>query len=158
METDARPDRTLDGGIAAPSRQLPSGLNKVERITQHARGLVDDVTAWVDLRIKLAQLEVKEQLDGMKKQVAVLGALALLGLFGLLFLLTTVALFLGWWLGHPAWGFLIVTLVLFALAGTLYALMPRLTQPGTPQTGVKEKNLNHPQQYEAQRPSSDGSS
>jgi hypothetical protein len=41
----------------------------------------------------------------------------------LLFLLTALAFGLGAWLGHPAWGFLIVAGVLFLIAGVYWSRM-----------------------------------
>lgn len=102
----------------SPQLRLPTNKNKVERIADHSKGLVDDVKAWVELRLKLTQLEVEtkvqEQINKFMMRMAPLVVLALGGLF----LLVTIALGLGWWLGQPFWGFLIVTVVL--LAGGMY--------------------------------------
>ena len=106
----------LPAALAAGPPALPAHGGPLDRVGQHAAGLVADAKEWVDLRIKLAQAEVMEKVDTEKNRVvarvvplAVFGVMAGLGaLFGLV----AVALFLGWWLGHAAWGFLIVAVVL----------------------------------------------
>lgn len=115
-----------------PDHQLPSGANKVERIAQHTRGLVDDLTAWVDLKLKHTQLEVEEKVQRKIADVVVkvipLVVFALCGLF----LLVTIALGLGWWLGHPFWGFLIVTAGLGLTGLLLRRAAPSLKRRMTP--------------------------
>ncbi len=117
---EARPERPrpLPGSPVPSDHLLPSGANKVERIAQHSKALVDDLTAWVDLKVKLTKLEVEHTIQEKTSEVVVkvipLVVFALAGFF----LLVTVALGLGWLLGHPFWGFLIVTLGL-ALVGFL---------------------------------------
>ncbi len=98
---------------------LPSHGGRIQRVQQHATGLAEDVKEWVELRIKLVQVEA-ENFVQKKVQTIVMRMipLAIAGVAGL-FLLVTLALFLGWWLGHAAWGFLIVTLLLLAVAGGL---------------------------------------
>jgi len=108
------------GSNETPAHPSPKGANKVERIAQQSRALFDDVKAWVDLKIAHTLLDVQAEIDA-RKQVVMVGAL--LGVFVLLggvFALLTLALGLGAWLGHPAWGFLIVTVLLFMMTGLLY--------------------------------------
>lgn len=124
------PERTNSGpGNGSPkqpaSRQLPSGKNSVERITDQSKGLVDDVKAWVDLRIKLAQVEVEQRIQAKINEVALRIAPIIVGALGGLFLLVTLALGLGWWLGQNFWGFLIVTLLLLLVAAVLRAIGQR---------------------------------
>lgn len=118
------PERTnSDPGDGSPkqptSRQLPSGKRSVERITDQSKGLVDDVKAWVDLRIKLAQVEVEQRIQAKVNELALRIAPIIVGALGGLFLLATLALGLGWWLGQTFWGFLIVTLLLLLVAAVL---------------------------------------
>ncbi len=97
----------------------------------HVQGAIDDTKDWVDLRIKLAMIEVEERakqklnpiIASITKKVqevlrpiliTVAGA-AVMGI-GALFGLVALALFIGMALGHPAWGFLIVT-ILVMIAG-----------------------------------------
>jgi hypothetical protein len=105
-----------------PSRQLPSGKNSIQRITDQSKGLVDDLKDWVDLRIKLAQVEVEQRIQAKIGDIALKVAPIIVGALGVLFLLVTLALGLGWWLGQNFWGFLIVTLLLFIVAAILRAI------------------------------------
>ncbi|NNF56662.1 MAG: phage holin family protein [Rhodothermaceae bacterium] len=111
---------------APVERRLPEHRGKVARISDELAGLSEDLRAWVELRIELVRTEVTEQVDykvNQAKQGAAAGVLAVLGIF---FLLVTLALGLGWWLGQPFWGFLIVTLLLLLGAGLAYfALQPK---------------------------------
>ena len=103
-----------------PGGPFSKGAKKVESIAQQSKGLFDDVKEWIDLKIRFTWLEVQAKINA-RKQDAIVGAiLAFLGVLGLVFALLTGALGLGAWLGHPAWGFLIVTGVLFLTAGVVY--------------------------------------
>ncbi len=116
------PDHTTDSlEPLAPqkvSSSLPAktGKEKLDRITTESKGLVDDVKAWVDLRIKLVKTEVeqevKEQANEAIQDVIPVAIPAVIGILGALFALVTTALGIGWWLGRPFWGFLAVTLIL----------------------------------------------
>jgi hypothetical protein len=124
-----------------PERQLPSGENKLERMATHTKGLVGDFRDWVDLRIKLTKLEILEEVDA-KVNEALIGVLvAAVGLLACVFLLVTIALGLGAWLGHPAWGFLIVTLALFLFAGIVHAVKPTIVGGGQRKVNVDEDAL-----------------
>src|SRR5690606_14896303 len=63
MESYSERPRQVAGGAVPPDHQLPSGANKLERIAQHSKGLVDDLTAWVDLKVKLVQLDVERKVQ-----------------------------------------------------------------------------------------------
>lgn len=133
-----------DGGnsfsnVSSTQRQLPPGDNNVERIMNHMRALVEDVIAWVELKIKLTQLEVEEKIEKKINEVALTVIVATLGALGGFFLLVTVALALGAWLGHPAWGFLIVTLLLFTLALLIRVARPQIIRGAGRQTTIEEK-------------------
>lgn len=127
-----------------PAPPVNSQTNKLDRIADHSRALVDETRTWVDLRIQLAKLDLKEEINAKidevratvmeqvnKAQAAfmaeyattiVLGAIAgLLGLLGLTFLFITLALGIGTLIGAMWLGFLIVTVLLLA-AGGLVAL------------------------------------
>lgn len=124
---EAIPDQALaERDQTPPSRQLPKGKNKVERIGQQAKGIFDDLTQWIELRLRLFQLEIQEKIRAKANEAVIKVSPFLVGALGALFLLVTIALFVGWWLGHPAWGFLIVTGTLFVVAGVLYAKSKRL--------------------------------
>ena len=122
-------------------RQLPSGKGIVERMALQSRGLVEDLTEWVELRLKLVQMDVEDRIDARVNRLVVLAAVALVGYLALLFMLVTIALALGAWLGHPAWGFLIVTVVLAVITGVLMILKPRFVNltGRKPRTSASEK-------------------
>ncbi len=104
----------------SPEEPIPKGAKKVERIAQQSKGLFDDVKEWIDLKIKLAELEIKEKIKARQDDVIMFAAIGFIGVLALVFLLVTLALGLGAWLGHPAWGFLIVTGILLSTGGILY--------------------------------------
>lgn len=99
---------------------------KLGRIAGHTRGLVDDLREWIDLRLDLAILELEERVDDLRNGVALGLVLAFFGFMAALFVLTTVAIGLGWALGHPFWGFLIVTILLVLLVAILARTRPDL--------------------------------
>lgn len=110
-----------EGSPADSSRE-----GKLGRIAGHTRGLVDDLREWIDLRLDLAILELEERVDDLRNEVALGLALAFFGFMAVLFVLTTVAVGLGWALGHPFWGFLIVAGLLVILVGVLARMRPEL--------------------------------
>ncbi|PSQ95927.1 MAG: hypothetical protein BRD55_09160 [Bacteroidetes bacterium SW_9_63_38] len=99
------------------------------RIAGHTQGLVEDLREWIDLRLDLAILEMEERVDELRNEIALGLALAFSGFFAALFAFTTAALGLGWLLGHPFWGFLIVTVILGLLVGGLAKARPDLLSP-----------------------------
>jgi hypothetical protein len=101
----------------------------MERIAAHTQGLFTDLREWIDLRIDLAILEVEERIDETKNEIALGLTLAIVGFFAALFSLTTVALGVGWLLGHPFWGFLAVSVALILIVVGLQATKPALVPP-----------------------------
>jgi Flp pilus assembly protein TadB len=93
-------------------------------LAQHTQQLVEDLKTWVDLRIKLVRVDLEEQIQSKANEVALAVTLAVVAFLAVVFGLTTAALGLGAWLGHPAWGFLIVTVLLVLLAVVLRAARP----------------------------------
>ena len=117
-QTRDHPEVMTEG--ETPAGPFSKGAQKVERIAQQSIELFDDIKEWIDLKIKFTWLEVQAEIDA-KKQDALVGAiLGFLGVLGIVFALITGALGLGAWLGHPAWGFLIVTGLLFLTASLVY--------------------------------------
>ncbi|SRR5690554_2020354 len=111
---------------ATTDHQLPEARSKVQRITRQTKSLFEDFTQWVELRLRLFQLDVQEKIRTKANEAAIKVAPFIVGALAGFFLLITAALFLGWWLGHPAWGFLIITALLFLVAAILYARSKRL--------------------------------
>ena len=124
--TDPLP--TLSDGETGPERRLPDDANKVERLARETRGLIDDVKDWVDLKIQLVQMEVEERVERKLNQALLGVMLAVVAFLALVFALTAVALGLGSWLGHDAWGFLAVTGLLALVAAALRLLKPRMVK------------------------------
>lgn len=115
------------GTNSQPPDRAPDG--PLGRIAGHTQGLVEDLREWIDLRIDLAILELEEKVDDLRNEIALGLTLAFFGLFAVLFVLTTVALGIGWLLGHPFWGFLAVSTALVLIVGTLYTARPALVPP-----------------------------
>jgi uncharacterized membrane protein YqjE len=101
-------------------KDVPGG--RLKRLVHRSRRIAGDLTEWLELRGQLFRMEIEEEVERrLNTLIARLMVAALLGATGL-FALFTLAIGLGWWLGHPFWGYLIVTLVLTAgSAGIAYA-------------------------------------
>ena len=131
------------------SRRLPPAGNKIERISQHTKGLVEDVSSWVELKLKLTQIEIEERVDAKINELiasAVAGVLAALsGLFALITLaLGLAALLIAAGLSGPLsyfLGFLIVTMLLFGVAMFVRKSKPEVVSVGDKKAHVEEKRL-----------------
>ena len=125
-EPPRRPVPAAPGTPIEERFRLPAHRGKAGRVGDHASGLVDDVKEWAELRIELVKKEVERRIEGRLSTVknqAVVGALAAVTGY---FALFALAFGLGALFGHPAWGFLAVT-VLFAIAT---AVAKRKLMPG----------------------------
>lgn len=98
------------------------------RLTSEARGLVEDVKKWVDLKVQLLQIDLEERLEGMLNRVAQSAVMAILVLLTVLFGLFSMAYGLGAWWYSDALGFLAVTLLLAIATVTFYAMRPTLVK------------------------------
>lgn len=134
--SDSRNDRLIES-----RRRLTTSSGKLERISQHTKGLLDEITGWVDLRVKLVQVELQEQFETKKIQIALGAGMGLLAFFSLMFVLTALALGIGSWLGHPAWGFLSVAVLLIIIVAILYAVMKRMVRSVSTKVSVDEERL-----------------
>lgn len=108
-----------------PKQTTDSTLQHVQRLRQQLGMLVEDLRAWVELRLKLTQLEIEERIEARMRQLLMRALVGVLAGLAVVFGLVAVALGLGSWLGHPAWGFLGVALFLVGLAAILHALRRR---------------------------------
>lgn len=111
----------------------------MERIAGHAQGVVADLRRWVDLRVDLAVMDLEAKLDERLNAVVIGIILAVFGGLAAFFTLVTVALGLGWLLGHPFWGFLIVTIGLGATAAIVRSRQPTLVRTKLYQEWQKAK-------------------
>ncbi len=104
----------------------PESSGKIRRLSRETRGLVEDVKSWVELRMTLTQMDVEDRIDARLNRAIVGTVVAAVGFLGLTFALVAGALALGSWLGHVAWGFLIVAGLLLLITVLLVALKPRV--------------------------------
>ena len=110
-----------ESGGAGQADKGHHATGKVHRISSETRGLLEDFTSWIELRLRLVQLDVQSYIRRKIDEATLKAALIIVSLVSGLFVLITLALFAGWALGHPAWGFLVVTGLLLLWTGILYA-------------------------------------
>ncbi len=116
------------------SRKPPAG--RLQRVQEETRGLAEDITAWVELKLRHTQMEIEETVE-MKLNRAVVGAIVgVVAAIAALFLLVTAAIGIGWLLGHPFWGFLIITVLLFVVAAVVRARQPQLVRFRAERMGI----------------------
>lgn len=144
MATETSPPPTQPAAThqAATTNQLPEpaeGL--VGRMLEQTQALGEDVVSLVELRLKKTQIEVEEKLDEKANALVANAAMGVLLAVGGLFLLIAAALGLGDLLGHPAWGFVIVGVVL-ALSGFIVKkAQPDVVKVGDKKAVIEEKKL-----------------
>jgi hypothetical protein len=102
---NGRPENNLEG--------------KAARMSGHARGLMGELTQWVDLKIQHAVAEVRAEVEAKGRRLAKDVAAGILAASGVLFVLIALALAIGAWLG-PIWGFAIVAMLLLGAAYVLF--------------------------------------
>lgn len=129
MEATPQPS-TSSPSAGPPAADSGAAKNKVQRIGNQTRGLFEDFTSWVELRLRLFQLEVQERIQKKVDEAIIKVAPVVVGALAGLFALVTAALFVGWALGHPAWGFLVITGLLLLVTGVLFARSRRLSREG----------------------------
>lgn len=113
------------------SHQLPPHRDKLGRVGDHVAALSADLRIWTELQIALIQRKIEGVVGIFERFQHLLPALklyipgALLLVVGLVFLLVTLALGIGAAIGSYWLGFLITTLLLFAVGGLLIFLGER---------------------------------
>lgn len=126
------PARAGDGApVFDEKHQLPAHKGKVGRVADHARGLVDDLTEWAELRVNLVKEEVEQKIDTNKEKAqfgVVIGVFAALaGLFLLIALGFGASAIFAIWVSELVallLGFLVVTLVLGLIAFVAFKKSP----------------------------------
>lgn len=124
MNVTDKSDRNGTEPRAAEPAEATGLDGKLTRLTGHARGLMEELTVWVDLKIQHAITGVQQDLESKGKRVALDVGAGVIALVGVLFALVALALGIGAWLG-PAWGFMIVSGLLFLGAFVMYAVNHR---------------------------------
>lgn len=111
------------------------------RMVNETKAIGTDIVELVELRLQKSKIELEETLDAKLNDAAaaaILGVMA--GLAGL-FILIAASLGLGALLGHPAWGFLIVGLVLGLVGFVVYQSRPHLVSVGSKKARVDDGKL-----------------
>ena len=88
----------------------------LDKLSNHTKSLVEDLTSWFELKIQYIILDYQEQLTRKAKSYVIEGVALLVFGIASLFGLVALALWLSDLLGHSAWGFLIVAVMLSVIA------------------------------------------
>lgn len=96
----------------------PRGLLKLLKVDS----LITNISEYVETRIAIVKAEAKDDVMKAMRAAMIFGAIAVLGLFFLLFLSLTIALALNAVLDSWFWGFAIVTGVYLIILVVLYSL------------------------------------
>lgn len=135
---DELPEGTQSVSRAATRVDEPFPARKVERMAQEAKGLVEDLTSWVELKLRLTQIEIEEKVEARLNKAVVGLIVGVIALVAVVFALAALAFGVGSWLGHPAWGFLAVAVLLFVVTGILHAVKPHLVDLHEPDAAEDE--------------------
>ena len=128
-----------------PSHTFDKGGEAVDKITDHTKGLFEDLTAWAELKIQYTLLDYQDQVTTKAKSLIFEGvSFAILGIAAL-FGLVALALGLGSWLSHPAWGFLVVTGLLVAVALVVRFVGKRIARGKRPERIMHDVHLKESQ-------------
>ncbi|WP_243663701.1 hypothetical protein [Rhodothermus marinus] len=73
----------------------------LQRLRRQMQELVEDLRAWVELRLTLTQLEIEERIEARIRQLLLRLLVGMLAGLAVVFALVAAALGLGSWLGHP---------------------------------------------------------
>ncbi len=122
--TDHHTEPDAERSSVRNGRQGPRLEGKLGRVSDHARGLVDELTVWIDLKIQHAVKGVRDDMEARGKQVAVDAIAVAIALVSGLFALIAAAFGLSIWVG-PFWGFLIVSMVLALIAFVMHRVNSR---------------------------------
>lgn len=101
--------------------------SRLGSIARETRELLTDIKDWIDLRVQLLQFEVQERIEVAAQKLISLVIVAIMALFAILFVLLAIAEAVGSWLGHPAYGYLSVGVVLTLLTWIVNVSRPRFS-------------------------------
>lgn len=122
------PNRSETDPTVPIHHRLPDGRNKVARLADQTRGLVDDLKTWVDLRLKLEQVKFWDEADARVNELTVGVITGVLLALGGLFVLLGFAFLIGWWLGNTFWGFFIVGALMILIGVVFKSANPHLLE------------------------------
>jgi uncharacterized membrane protein YqjE len=109
--------------------------NRAQTIGHTVAEISEKASLLVREEIELAKAEVTRKATSLGKGAAVAAVAGVFALFGLVFLLHTLAWLFVWIFDFsPVWGFLIVTVLLFLLAGIAGLIGLRWIKKGSPPT------------------------
>ena len=111
---------------APETSEKGAGQNRVSSFANETRSLVADIKEWVDLRVRLVQLEIEERIETLANQLISLVAVTVLGLFAIMFLLMGLAVWIGNLLESPALGYVIVGSALALITTVIHLVRPRI--------------------------------
>ncbi len=134
--------KDLGRTTSVPEDNVDENGGKIQRLSRQTRSLVDDVKSWVELKMTLTQMEIEEKVDEKVNEAVHGAAIAAMFLMAALFGLTAAALGLGHWLGHPAWGFLIVMALMLIGALILRIAKPKIVTISTPELPIGSGSSN----------------
>lgn len=126
--TEPSPVLDPDAARVETTHQLPPHRTQAGRVADHLAAISADLREWTELRIALLWRKVEgvvgifERIQHLVPALKLFVPAAVLGVFGLMFLLVTLAIGLGALTGQMWLGFLIVTLLLLIPAGVLAVL------------------------------------
>jgi len=107
------------------SSESPEHGGRIDRITDQTKGLVDDIKEWIDLRVRLVQLDLEERFETIANQTILTLVVIGIGATSLFFALVAAALGLGSLLSSPALGFLVVSIILAVVMWFVNRWRPR---------------------------------
>jgi hypothetical protein len=98
---------------------------RFDRISDQSKGLVDDVKDWVDLRVRLVQMDLEDRIDVIANQTIL--TLVIIGIGGasMFFGLFAAAFGLGLLFGNNALGFLAMSVLLAVVTVLMNYVRPR---------------------------------
>lgn len=112
--------------------------NRPQQIGHTIAEISEKASLLVREEVALAKAEVSRKATRLGKGAAVAAAAGVFAFFGLIFLLLSLAWFFAWLFGffdlNVFWGHLVVTGILFALAGITGLIGYRWIRKGTPPT------------------------
>ena len=110
------------------SGQGSNGNGRFDRISDQTKGLVEDVKEWVDLRVKLVQLDIEERVETIANEAISTLLVIAVAAGSLLFLLIAAAFAMGALFGSNALGFLAVGVVLAIVSWSIARFKPKFVR------------------------------